>query len=70
MRSAGLSGSLLQIQQAREEEERRRRQRPTVECDIMTWKAETEDSISVEDKDESGGVIWASILNGNAIIAK
>jgi hypothetical protein len=36
----------------------------------MTWKAETENSISVEDKDESGGVIWASILNGNAIIAK
>ena len=69
LRSAGLSGSLIQIQQAREEEERRRRRRrPTVECDIMTWKAETENS--VEDKQESGGVIWASILSGNAIIAK
>ena len=31
---------------------------------------ETENSISVADKDESGGVIWASILNVNAIIAK
>jgi hypothetical protein len=62
---------LLPIQQAREEEEEQgRQQRPTVECDIMTWKAETENSISVADKDESGGVIWASILNGNAIIAK
>ena len=72
MRSAGLSGLLLPIQQAREEEEEEqgRRQRPTVECDIMAWKAETENSISVADKDESGGVIWASILNVNAIIAK
>ena len=67
LRSAGLSGSLIQIQQAREEE-RRRRRRPTVECDIMTWKAETENS--VEDKQESGGFIWASIFSGNAIIAK
>ena len=63
LRSASLSGSLLQIQRAREEE-----RRPIVDCDMMSWKAETEDL--VEDKEELGGVIWASILSGNAIIAK
>ena len=60
---SGLSGSLLRIQRAREEG-----RRPSVENDIMRWKADTDKSVGFEE--ESGGVIWSSILDGSASIAK
>jgi hypothetical protein len=60
---SGLSGSLLRIQRAREEG-----RRPSVENDMMRWKADTDESAGFEE--ESGGVIWSSILDGSALIAK
>lgn len=59
---SGLSGSLLRIQRAREEG-----RRPIVDNDI-SWKADTEESVDCEE--ESGGVIWPSLLDGSAIFAK
>jgi hypothetical protein len=59
----GLSGSLLRIQRAREEG-----RRPSVENDMMRWKADTDESVGSEE--ESGGVIWSSLLDGSALITK
>jgi len=59
----GLSGSLLRIQRAREEG-----RRPIVENDMMSWKTDTEQSVHCEE--ESGGVIWSSLLDGSAVFAK
>jgi hypothetical protein len=59
----GLSGSLLRIQRAREEG-----RRPIVENDMMSWKMDTEQSVHCEE--ESGGVIWSSLLDGSAVFAK
>jgi len=61
-----ISGSLLQIQRAREEG-----RRPIVDKDEPSyWGDADNDSDEEEDEEGGGGGIWSSILNGTLEIAK
>ena len=60
-----ISGSLLQIQRAREEG-----RRPIVEKDDKRSYWKDADIDSEEEAEEDGGGIWSSILNGTLEIAK
>ena len=60
-----ISGSLLQIQRAREEG-----RRPIVDKDDKPSYWGDADNDSEEEEDEDGGGIWSSILNGTHEIAK